>query len=353
MDGIATGLAPHVYEVRTSARRMWFLNACLFAPILQSALYDGFTSMLVAAVAVASAVAVELALDAGNPDRRIAFTDGSSVASALVLTLMLPNTIHPALAAVGAVFAVVVVKRGFGGLGSNWLNPAAGGWLFLRLSWPGAFSAALSQSPLSQIAGAVSKGMLDHSGSPLALLKIAGMKPSLTDGAVTTWLNETLLSLFGAELPGGYVDLFFPTAAGTIADRGLLLLVLATVVLVALGLIRWALPAVFLAVYLGLCYVWGALPYGGELFQGDMLFALLSGSALLAAFVLATDPATGAKTSAGNVFIAAVAGAAAFWCRYWGTDSYGALLAIPIANALTLLLRRVERCLRFMPRSRS
>lgn len=353
MEGIATGLAPHVYEVRTSARTMWFLCICLFAPILQSALNDGFSSILIAAVAVASAVAVDLALDVGNPNSAIGVTDGSSVASALILALMLPNTIHPAIAAAGAVFAVVVVKRSFGGLGSNWFNPAVGAWLFVRLCWPASFSSALASSPLAQLSGAVAKGLSDHSGSPLTVLKIAGSKPSALDGAATTWLNENVLSSLGAELPGGYVDLFIPSSAGTIADRGLLLLLAATVVLIALNVIRWIVPFVFVAVYLALSFVWGALPYGGDLFSGDMLYALFSGSVALSAFVLVSDPATGAKTKLGTVFVAAVAGAFAYLFRFHGSDPYGALLAVPATNAFTVLFRMGERRIRFTPRSRA
>lgn len=353
MEGIATGLAPHVYEVRTSARTMWFLCACLFAPILQSAFNDGFASILIAAVAVAGAVAAELALDVGNPNSSIGVTDGSSVASALILTLALPNAIHPAIAAAGAVFAVVVVKRSFGGLGSNWLNPAVAAWLFVRLCWPASFASALSSSPLAQLSGAVAKGLSDHSGSPLTVLKIAGSKPSAVDGAATTWLNESVLSPLGAELPGGYIDLFIPVASGTIADRGLLLLLVATVVLIALNAIRWIVPLVFISVYLALCFVWGGIPYGGELFSGDMLYALLSGSVALSAFVLVSDPATGAKTKLGTVFVAAAAGVFAYWFRFHGSDQYGALLAVPTANAFTVLFRMAERRIRFTPRSRA
>ncbi len=345
-SGMTVGCAPHAFEVRSASRSLWMLSACLLAPILQSSLTDGFSSMLVAFSAVTAALLVEVFLAIVRDKDRLSLAvksiDGSAVVTALALTLMMPNRVHPIIPAVGAAFAVLVVKHSFGGLGSNWLNPAAGAWLFLRYTWGYPFDAALVQSPLSILFSATAKGVADPSGSPLAVLKIAGWKPTSADERVTAWLNDTFLSGLGASLPSGYIDLFASPAPGLIVERGLFVLLCATIVMVASGLVSWRLPAVFVAAYLASARVWGGLPFGGGLFSGDMLHALLSGSVVLSAFVLLSDSSSGSKTRGVGVAVAAFAGVAAFWFYSNGRNAYGALLAVPAANLAAVVLRTLE-----------
>jgi len=335
---------------------MWILSACLCAPIIQSSFTDGFSSLLLAMVAVTTALAMESVLELvrGSPKfpQNLALTDGSVIVSALVLVLLLPNSIHPLVVVFGVIFAVLIVKHSFGGLGSNWLNPAAGAWLFLRFTWSPLFAGALARSPLTLLGASVSKGVIDPSGSPMAVLKIAGWKPSPVDEKVTMWFNNTFLAFWGAELPTGYIDLLTSPSSGLIVDRGLLAFVLATVVLIASNLVRWYLPLLFAAFYVAAARIWGGLPFGGALFSGDMLYALLSGSVTLAAYVLIADPGTGCKTRGIGALSAALAGIIAFWFRYLGSDPYGAVLAIPVINLLVSLLRILERRFYFMPRVR-
>jgi Na+-translocating ferredoxin:NAD+ oxidoreductase subunit D len=339
------GLAPQVHLSRSTANRMWLIAGCAFAPILQSSLSDGFSSLFIAVVAVSAALAAELALDAGAG--RFSLGDGSAVASALVLTLLLPNRINPLIAAVAAVFAIIVVKHSFGGLGSNWLNPAVGAWLFARVSWPTSFTEALNSSPLVLLESSVSKGLSDPSGSPLAVLKIAGYKPSVLDGSFTDQLNSSLMFL-GVELPGGYMDFFGHTDPGIIADRGLAALLLTTIVLAASRSTKAFIPAIFLAVFAGLVRLGGGVPYGGSLGGGDMLFSLLTGGTVLAAFLLTADPATGAKSNLGAVCTAALSGSLAFAIRFPGAEPYGAAIAVAAVDAVVPIIRRVERSALYM-----
>ncbi|MDR0601752.1 MAG: RnfABCDGE type electron transport complex subunit D, partial [Treponema sp.] len=215
---------PQVSLARPTPGRMWTAAFCALAAIMQSALTDSFASLVLALSALAPALAVELLLT-WRERGFDALKDGSAAASALVLVLLLPNRIHPLYAVLGAVFAMAVVKYSFGGLGSNWVNPAAAGWLFLRVSWPGAFDSALKGSLLSVISEGLAAGLSSPQGSPLGILKIAGSgggwAASRLDGAISSALNGTLFSFMKAELPSGYVDLFISRAPGIIADRGL------------------------------------------------------------------------------------------------------------------------------------
>lgn len=331
---------PQIHLNRSTSSRMWLVSACALLGVLQSSLGDSFRSLITAAAAVAAAVLAELAVNAASS--KYTLKDGSTVASALIFSLLLPNTLHPAIAAMGAAFAVVVVKHSFGGLGANWLNPALGAWFFVRLSWPDAFAQALDGSLLSVLHGAVNKGLSDPSGSPLALLKIAGYKGGAVDGLLTSLLNGSFFSYLDVEFPGGYLDLFSAPGPGIIADRGLFGLTIGTILVGAAGINRTYVPAVYLAVLAVLVRIYGARPFGGELGGGDMLFAFLSGGTMAAAFFLIADPATQAKSRIGCISAAAAAAALTVLLRYLGYEAYGAFHAVALVNALNPALRGFE-----------
>jgi electron transport complex protein RnfD len=315
---------------------MWLVAFCAALGVAQSALADSFSSLIIALAAVAAAVLTELAITAGKG--HVTVQDGSAAASALVFSLLLPNTIHPVLAALGAVFAMAVVKHSFGGLGANWLNPALGGWLFVRFSWPGIFEEALGGSPLSILSENFGKGFSD----PLAILKINGWTGGSLDGAVTALLNKTVFSVSGTELPSGYIALFLSPGPGIIADRSLFIFLLGTVVISAFQVNRFLVPLTYLGVYALLIRIFGALPFGGAYGGGDVLFGFCTGGTMAAAFLLLTDPATGPKSPAGAVFCALAAGIFTFLFRYGALEPYGAFFAAALVNALVPLVRRAE-----------
>jgi electron transport complex protein RnfD len=326
---------------------MWLIFACSFFVVLQSALSDSGASLVVALCALCPAVLTEL-LITHRKEGFAKIKDGSAAASAMVFALLLPNQIHPVYAVLGAAFAIVVVKHSFGGLGSNWLNPALGAWLFLRFSWPGAFSKALAGSPLEIVSESLRNGFVNPRNSPLGLIRLSGAGGfsgggSSLDAAVSSFLNNTIFSVSGAELPSGYIDLLVSgTTPGIIADRGLLALLLGTVVITVLQISRSWIPLVYLGLFGILVRIFGDLPFGGLLFNGDVLFAFFSGATLLTAFVLMAEPVTGAKSKVG-IFFTVLLGAFLSWVfRYEGLEFYGALFAAALVNALTPAVRFFE-----------
>jgi electron transport complex protein RnfD len=317
---------------------MWLVFCCASGTALYSALFDNFASLNVALAALAAGLSAEaLALhfgriraQAANPaggrladgrltggriaDGRIA--DGSAAASIMVLVLLLPHSINPLYAALGAVFAMLLVKYSYGGLGANWVNPALGAWLFIRLSWPALFEGV---QPVFS-----SGGVLDTS--------------------ITTFLNRTVFALSGAELPPGYMDLVLGTGGGgIIADRGLPVLILGTILFMAVKINRAWIPGLYLAAYALLVRSFGALPTGGGFGEGDVLYCLCSGGTLAAAFLVLCDPVTGAKTPAGMLLSTVLAALLTFLFRYPGGEFYGAFPAAALSNALVPLIRAMER----------
>jgi electron transport complex protein RnfD len=339
-------LKPQVNISHPTAGRMWLVFCCASLAVIQSALGDEGLSLIVALTALCSGILAEIL---------ITFTkygfnkvkDGSAAASAMVLSLLLPNHIHPVYAALGTVFAIVVIKHSFGGLGSNWMNPALGGWLVIHFSWPQVFFSALEGSPLSFIARSFTGGVPKTGLPPLELIRTSGAgiiaeNGSAFDSAIRAFLNDTIFSIFRAELPAGYMDMLCSNAPGIIADRGLLALIFGTIVITAFQTIRSWIPALYLVVFGTLVWIAGDLPFGGRWLNGDVLFALFSGGTLAAAFILVPEPASGSKSRIG-IFVATILGAVLSWMfRYQGLQFYGCFFAVAMVNSLVPIIRSLE-----------
>jgi len=302
-----------------SIGRMWLICGCAFFCIMQSSFSDGGRSFSIAVTALFTAVFLELILmRRHNGISKI--KDGSAAATALILSMMLPNQIHPAYAALGAAFAIIVVKYSFGGLGSNWLNPALGGWLFIRFSWPSAFSGSLT-------------------GGASSATEFISSNASALDSSVNNFINNSIFSVTSSQLPAGYIDLLFSNNPGIITDRGLFVLILGTVFITAYGINRGWVPFVFLFVYGFLIRITGA---NGEALSGDVLYGFFSGGTIAAAFILAAEPASGAKLQYGVLFTVVLGAVLSWFFRYRCMEYTGCFIALALVNCLTPVVRLVE-----------
>jgi len=318
---IAFSQKPQINISCPTAARMWLVCGCAFLCVLQSAFSDGGKSLIIAFTALFSALLIEL-LFTWRKHRAAKIKDGSAAATAMILAMLLPNQIHPVFVFLGAAFAIIVVKYSFGGLGSNWLNPALGGWLFIRFTWSSAFSNALNGSTPS-----ISEMTLTSDVSALG-------------ASVTDFLNGSIFSLFGVQLPSGYIDLLFNNNVGIITDRGLLFLLVGTIVITAVGINRGWIPLVFLAVYGFLIRFAGDL--SGTYWNGDLLYGFFSGGTIAAAFILAAEPASGAKLKSGIIFTVVLSAFFSWFFRYKCMEYTGCFIALALINCLTPLIRFFE-----------
>jgi len=331
---------PQVNLARSTPERMYLVSICAFLSIFQSSLSDNWHSLIIALAAAAGTMGTELLFNI--KERWYSIKDGSALASALVLTLFLPNQLNPLYAFLGGIFAMVVLKHSFGGLGSNWVNPAAGAWLFIRSAWPDAFNRSIENGQLLRFAASVEGGLRDNLGSPLALLKINGWSTQTLDTVFSSFFNNTIFTFSATSLPQGYLNFFSPGGPGIIADRGLLFLLFGTILIAASQVCRFWLPAAFLLVYAFLVRIFGAVSFGGPFGEGDVLFALLSGGTLAGAFILIADPATGPKSTPGYIVFICFTALFTFLFRYPGLDPFSIVTAVLLGNALVPLIRRIE-----------
>ena len=304
-----------------STTRMWFICGCAFLCILQSSLNDSGRSLILAFITLFSALLTEFILT-WKEFKFSKIKDGSAAATALILTLLSPNLINPFFSVCAAVFAIVVVKYSFGGLGSNWLNPALGGWIFIRFSWPSAFSKALSNSEYTVI----------------EMNKTSQL--SVFDNNVTEVLNHSFFSVLDVQLPSGYIDLLFSSSSGIIADRGLFFLLIGTLIITAIGINRGWIPLVFLLIYGFLIRFAGGL--NGAFGSGDLIYGLFSGGTIVTAFIIAAEPASSAKLKYGIIFTVILAAVLSWFFRYVCGEFFGCLIAVALMNCFTPVICFLE-----------
>jgi electron transport complex protein RnfD len=314
---------PQKNLVLSTTARMYIVAACSFLVILQSSLTDDFSSMWIALAAVLAGVLTETLICLATGRRTI--YDGSAIVTALVLTMLLPNRIHPLFAVFGTMFAIAVVRFPFGGLGANWLNPALGGALAVRFSWTTIWQRSLETTALE----------------PLGFHPVPSFISPNAE-VISTFLNEHIFSLFSVRIPPTYVDLFSLSSAGIIADRGLLALIVGSIIIVSCAAFRVWMPFLYIITYLFLVRIAGAGGQGIET-SGDVLYALCSGGTLVTAFYLLSDPVTGPKSNTGSVVYALAAAGLTFVFRFLKMELYGALFAVALLNTLLPMFRVAER----------
>ncbi len=344
------GEAPFMFNKRTSVSLMWGTAVALL-PALSWGLYCFGAA---AAVPVAASIAGALAGEsiASGLRRRFTLWDGSAFLTGLLVGMAMPAGISPFIPAIASFFAIVVVKGAFGGLGSNWMNPALAGIAFALLNWPSEMSAWTLPRQLAGLAGISGATPLGYArshaaaaiagSSPIALLSVGGLRFSGLDSAVTEVLNRVFFAPLGAELPSGYVDLLVGNKAGALGELSALLILAGSIVLVSRKMIRWEIPASIVASFSVLTWAFGGLPLGNGLFAGDVLFSLLSGSFLIVAFFMAPDPVTSPSSRPGMLAYGIGVGCLTFLIRAFGFLPEGSAFAVIIMNCAVPVMAKID-----------
>jgi len=317
MTKLEVSSSPHIAGDDTTAKIMWTVSATLAPAACAAVYFFGFEAFAVISVCIVSAVLTEVAMQK-LMGREITVADGSAFLTGLLLAFNLPSCIPLWAAALGSIFAIVIAKQLFGGLGNNIFNPALVGRAFLLASWPRIMTTWPVPGPMKSTMTALG---LDAAtmATPLAMLK---------EGR-----GEELLRYFGSKSQL-YIHLFWGNCSGCLGETAAVLLILGGLFLIYKRYIDWQIPAVYVGT-VGLI----SLIFGGRgFFQGDVLFHVLSGGLMLGAFYMATDMVTIPITLNGRIIFAAGCGVLTVLIRLKGGYPEGVCYAILLMNALTPLL---------------
>jgi electron transport complex protein RnfD len=286
---------PHLWKGLSVNKIMYYMVLVLLLPAGAAVYFFGYHALLVIVVSVAAAVLTEYV--AKKLRKRAFVMDGSAVVTGLLLALTLPPTIPLWMVAVGAIFAIAIVKEAFGGLGYNIFNPALGGRAFLTA----AFSVEMTTWVLPMGFGA---------------------------DAVTSATPLSERFIWEADKLSLYQEMFMGNTAGSMGETSALLILIGGLSLIALRIIDWRTPAAYIGTVALLTFALGQ----------DAIFHVLVGGLMLGAFFMATDYVTTPLTHKGRIVFSIGAGVLTVVIRLFGGLPEGVAFSILSMNALTPLI---------------
>ena len=283
---LTLSVSPHIHSGRSTRRIMLDVLIALLPATAAGAVIFGLRSLLVVAVTVAACVGFEALFNLAAK-KPIPVGDLSAAVTGLLLALNLPANIPLWQCAVGALFAMVVVKGLFGGLGANPVNPAITARVFMLVAFGTMAKAAFPVDAVS-------------SATPLA--------------------SEEATSL---------MDLFLGNHGGAIGETCAAALLLGGIYLIVRRVITWHIPVAFI----GTVFLTSFLMESMDPMVG--LAAVLSGGLLIGAIFMATDYVTSPATPWGKIIFGLGAGLITFLIRYFGVYPEGVSFAILFMNIIT------------------
>lgn len=292
---------PHIRSGMTTSGIMLAVIVALM-PATGFGIYNfGIRALFVVLVTVASTVLTEFLY--GLFRKKMTITDLSAVVTGLLLALNLPATIPFWMAALGGVFAILVVKMLFGGLGQNFMNPALAARCFLLISFP----------------------------------------VQMTAFACDAYTGATPLAALKAGESVNVLDMVIGRTAGTIGETSLIALAVGACLLILLGIIDLRVPGTYLVTFAVFVIL-----FGGHGVDPAYLSAHLAGGGLmLGAFFMATDYVTRPVTIKGQYVYGMFLGLMTGIFRIFGPGAEGVSYAIILGNLLVPLIEKYTRPVAF------
>lgn len=287
---------PHIRSKATTGSIMLAVVTALL-PAAGFGIYNfGLDALILILVTVASAVLTEYVYEK-LMHKKITVSDFSAVVTGLLLALNLPASAPWWIGVIGGVFAILVVKMLFGGLGQNFMNPALGARCFLLIS----FTSIMTNFNCDAYTGA----------TPLAALK-AGESVDV-------------------------MNMIIGRTGGTIGETSMIAIVAGACILILYGVIDLRIPGSYLVSFLVFVML-----FGGDQVNSVYLSAQLAGGGLmLGAFFMATDYVTRPVTKKGQYLYGVVLGVLTGIFRLFGPGAEGVSYAIILGNLLVPLIEKI------------
>ncbi|MBP3488003.1 MAG: RnfABCDGE type electron transport complex subunit D [Roseburia sp.] len=288
--------SPHVRSKDTTSRIMLYVIIALLPTSLFGIYNFGIKALILILVTIASCVASEWIFNK-IVHKKNTITDLSAVVTGLLLALNLPATLPWWEAVIGGVFAIVVVKCLFGGLGQNFMNPALGARCFLLI----AFAADMTNFVIDSYTGA----------TPLAAMR--------NGEAVNT------------------MDMLIGRTAGTIGETSAIAILIGAIFLILMGVIDLRIPASYI-----ITFVLFMVLFSGHGLDANYITAQLCGGGLmLGAFFMATDYVTSPITPRGQIVFGICCGILTGLFRTFGANAEGVSFAIILSNLLVPMIEKL------------
>ena len=308
--------SPHVHAPITTKTIMRDVLIALAPALIGSVVFFGFRALAVTLVSVAAAVGFEwLWCRLMKCDDKT--YDLSAVVTGVLLAFVCPPTIPYWMIIIGDLFAVILVKMLFGGIGKNFVNPALAGRAFM-FSWPAAMSNWVKVG-FENSAGLLSTADAVTAATPLSFMH----QGNLPDVSVA--------------------DAFLGNVGGCIGETSALLLLIGFAYLLWRKVLTVRIPLSYIGTVAVLAFLF---PQGNDRVQW-MAYQLFTGGLMLGAIFMATDYVTSPVTKLGQVVYGIGCGVLTVLIRYFGGYNEGVSYAILIMNCCVVLLDRIGRPTKF------
>ena len=291
--------SPHVRaKVSTSNIMLMVLIALLPATIF--GVYNfGAPALWNVLVTTAVAVLTEFVYEK-LMHKKITINDFSAAVTGLLLALNLPAEAPLWMGALGSIFAILVVKQLFGGLGQNFMNPALGARCFLLISFTGRMTSFVYDGVTT--------------ATPLAQMR--------ADGGISG------VNTF---------DMLIGRIPGTIGETSVIAIMIGAIFLLLIGAIDLRIPGTYIVTFVVFISI-----FGGHGFDPQFITAHLCGGGLmLGAWFMATDYVTSPITKRGQIVYGVLLGVLTGLFRLFGGSAEGVSYAIIISNLLVPLIEKV------------
>ncbi len=308
--------SPHAHAKASVSRIMLDVIIALLPTTAMGIWFFGMPAVWTILVCVATCVATE-ALCRLAMKRESTVGDFSAVLTGLLLALNLPAGLPLWMAVVGSVFAIVVAKQVFGGLGMNPFNPALAARAFMLISFTGPMTTWLKP--------------ICHSKCAAEAAEAAAQAAAAGVDAITTATPLAAVKVGNlADVPGTW-DLLIGNMPGCIGEVSALALALGAAYLLWRKVITWHIPVSFIVTVALYALISGRAPAHVE---------ILTGGIMIGACFMATDYVTSPTTAKGKLIFGFGCGLLCMLIRQFGGYPEGCSFAILIMNAICPLINR-------------
>ena len=308
--------SPHVHSKTTTQVIMRDVLIALLPAMLMSVYFFGFRALTVTAVSVAACVFFEW-LYCKIMKKHCKIYDLSACVTGVLLAFVCPVTIPYWTIILGALFAIIIVKMLFGGLGRNIVNPALAGRAFM-FSWP------VLMSTWVKVGFGNAAGIFSTADAVTAATPPANMHQGIM-------CEESIL------------DLFIGNVGGCLGETSAAALLLGFVYLLARKVITARIPLAYIGTVAVLTFLF---PMGNDRIAW-MAAQVFGGGLMLGAIFMATDYVTFPVTKLGQIIYGIGCGVLTVMIRYFGGYNEGVSYAILCMNACVVLLDRIGRPVKF------
>lgn len=302
--------SPHIRDKITVSKIMRMVFFALLPAAIWGIYSFGIQALLIILTSIITAVLSEYLYEVIT-HKKITIGDWSAALTGLLLGMITSPNTPLWIIAIGSACAIIIAKQLFGGIGSNFINPALFGRAVIFLSWT---------------------GILNKWSAPTYSFfnTLSQATPTITTATPLDLFRSGQLKITNSF----YLDLFFGRIGGSIGETSKFLLILGFIVLILIrrDIIDLKIPV---SIILTVAII-------STIFKQDPLFHILSGGLIIGALFMATDYVTSPITNLGKIIYGIGIGALTFIIRNWGIYPEGVSFAILSMNVVTPFLDQLK-----------